>query len=209
MVERNVLGSVGVPPEGTEIKIVHFDSRIEVPEGQVGVLVSKLWCFLLNCTVRRKLVCNLSFFFLLLVSFCFFSFIHCLGFWLTIRCLSVCQSICLIVHVHVSLEDVVLMLMKLALCFCLSVWHLSQLAFNRHYVLISLSFSVSFCGFPDKLQPLLSIFYMISLSPHFTLSLLSLSSLSPVPYSRPPTPPSLLTLPLPLSLSLFFYYASY
>ena len=42
VVERNVLGSVGVPPEGTEIKIVHFDSRIEVPEGQVGVLVSKL-----------------------------------------------------------------------------------------------------------------------------------------------------------------------
>ena len=39
VVERNVLGSVGVPPEGTEIKIVDPDTREEVPMGQGGILV--------------------------------------------------------------------------------------------------------------------------------------------------------------------------
>ena len=39
VVERNVLGSVGVPPEGTEIKIVDPDTREEVPTGQGGILV--------------------------------------------------------------------------------------------------------------------------------------------------------------------------
>lgn len=38
-----MLGSVGVPPEGTEIKIVQADSRVEVPVGQVGVLVSDVY----------------------------------------------------------------------------------------------------------------------------------------------------------------------
>jgi long-subunit acyl-CoA synthetase (AMP-forming) len=39
VVERNVLGSVGVPPEGTEIKIVDPATREEVPVGQGGILV--------------------------------------------------------------------------------------------------------------------------------------------------------------------------
>lgn len=40
LVERNVLGSVGVPPIGTQVKIVDPDTRSEMPIGQGGLLVS-------------------------------------------------------------------------------------------------------------------------------------------------------------------------
>ena len=39
VVERNVLGTVGQPPIGTEIKVIDPDTREEVPIGQGGILV--------------------------------------------------------------------------------------------------------------------------------------------------------------------------
>jgi len=39
--DRNVLGSVGRPPKGTEIRIVELESREEVPIGQSGVILAR------------------------------------------------------------------------------------------------------------------------------------------------------------------------
>ena len=39
VVERNVLGTVGQPPVGTEIKVIDPETREEVPIGQGGILV--------------------------------------------------------------------------------------------------------------------------------------------------------------------------
>ena len=36
---RNVMGTVGKPPPGTELKVVNVDTKIEVPRGQPGVCV--------------------------------------------------------------------------------------------------------------------------------------------------------------------------
>lgn len=38
---RNVMGTVGKPPPGTELKVVNVDTKIEVPRGQPGLLLAK------------------------------------------------------------------------------------------------------------------------------------------------------------------------
>ena len=37
----NVMGTVGKPPPGTELKVVNVDTKIEVPRGQPGLLLAK------------------------------------------------------------------------------------------------------------------------------------------------------------------------
>jgi long-chain acyl-CoA synthetase len=39
--EHNLKGSVGLPPPGTTIKLVHPETRETVPKGQIGVVCAK------------------------------------------------------------------------------------------------------------------------------------------------------------------------
>ena len=39
--EHNIMGTVGLPPPGTELKVVNIDTREEVPVGQSGVILAR------------------------------------------------------------------------------------------------------------------------------------------------------------------------